>query len=68
MAKQNLRDLSDADLIAQLNQKKQDLQKLKFQLGATKMIQKPSEIKKLKKDIARILTILTERKINSNKR
>lgn len=62
MSKQNLRDLSEQDLHAQLKQRKQDLLKLKFQLGANKMIQKPSDIKKLKKDIARILTILTERK------
>ncbi len=64
MPKQNFRDLSDEDLKAQLRQKKQDLLKLKFQLSANKMLQKSSNIKKLKTDIAKIMTILTERNIH----
>ncbi|MFN3603984.1 MAG: 50S ribosomal protein L29 [Leptonema sp. (in: bacteria)] len=64
MPKQNIRNLSTEELQAQLKQKKQELIQLRFQLGANKMIQKPSEIKKLKKDIARIYTILTEKKMN----
>lgn len=53
----------DKDLLIQLKELNLDLTKLKFQI-ATKESDKASEVSKIKKDIARIKTILREREIS----
>ena len=60
-----LRDLSAEDLAAKEKQIKKELFGLnnQRQLGR---VEKPALFKKAKKDIARILTVLTERKSNGN--
>lgn len=56
----NLRDKSNKELIAELNKSYEELRKTRFKasLGELKDVTK---IKKIKKDIARILTILSEK-------
>jgi large subunit ribosomal protein L29 len=63
MAKNKLHELSNEELNLQLKSKKEELLKLRFSLGVTRMIQNPAHYRKLKKDIARILTILREREL-----
>lgn len=58
-----LRELSSEDLVVKEKSFKKDLFDLNYQrkLGA---VEKPSNFRLLKRDIARILTILKERKTN----
>lgn len=57
------REMSSEDLVAKEKSLKKDLFDLNYQrkLGA---VEKPSSFRLLRRDIARILTILKERKIN----
>lgn len=57
-----LREMSSPDLEKELGELKQELFKLRFGL-ATNGLDNPLKIKETKKDIARIKTILTERKL-----
>lgn len=57
-----LREMSSPDLEKELGELKQELFKLRFGL-ATNGLDNPMKIKETKKDIARIKTILTERKM-----
>ena len=57
-----IREMSSADLEKELGELKTELFKLKFSL-ATNGLENPMKIKEVKKDIARVNTILTERKI-----
>ena len=61
-----IREMSSEDLIKELSELKTELFKLKFSL-ATNGLDNPMKIKDVKKDIARINTILTERKIIETK-
>ncbi|RUM50786.1 MAG: 50S ribosomal protein L29 [Hydrogenothermus sp.] len=64
MKAKELRKLSNEELREKLKELKQKLMKLRFQneIGG---LEKPSEIKATKKDIARILTILRERELQA---
>ena len=62
-----IREMSSADLEKELGELKTELFKLKFSL-ATNGLENPIKIKEVKKDIARVNTILTERKIAENKK
>ncbi|HIE58409.1 MAG TPA: 50S ribosomal protein L29 [Persephonella sp.] len=64
MKAKELRKLSNEELREKLKELKQKLMKLRFQneIGG---LEKPSEIKSTKKDIARILTILRERELQA---
>jgi large subunit ribosomal protein L29 len=55
-----LRDLPDAELEARLDTAKEELFNLRFQL-ATGQLDNPMRIKEVRHDVARILTVLTER-------
>lgn len=55
-----LREMSDEQLGAELKQTQQDLFKLRFQ-AATEKLDAPSNLKKLRRDIARIKTIQQQR-------
>ena len=62
-----IREMSSEDLSKELSELKNELFKLKFSL-ATNGLDNPMKIKDVKKDIARINTILTERKIIETKK
>jgi large subunit ribosomal protein L29 len=55
-----LRDLGDEDLLERLESSKEELFNLRFQL-ATGQLDNPMRIKQVRRDVARILTILRER-------
>lgn len=62
----DLKNLSDDELIAKEKQIKKDLFDLnnQRQLGR---VEKPANFRNFRRDIARILTVLNERKPNGNK-
>lgn len=62
-----IREMSSPDLEKELGELKTELFKLKFSL-ATNGLENPMKIKEVKKDIAKINTILTERKIAESKK
>jgi large subunit ribosomal protein L29 len=59
-----LKELSDNDLIGTLNDSKEELFNLRFQL-VTGQLDNYSRIKEVKKDIARAMTQLREREITA---
>lgn len=61
-----IREMSSPDLEKELGELKSELFKLRFSL-ATHGLDNPMKIKEVKKDIARIKTVLTERKLAENK-
>ena len=62
-----IREISSPDLEKELGELKTELFKLKFSL-ATNGLDNPLKIKEVKKDIAKINTVLTERKMLDNKK
>ena len=62
-----IREMSSPDLEKELSELKTELFKLRFSL-ATHGLDNPMKIKEVKKDIARINTILTERKLEESKK
>ena len=62
-----IREMSSQDLEKELGELKTELFKLKFSL-ATNGLDNPMKIKEVKKDIAKINTVLTERKIADTKK
>ncbi len=62
-----IREMSSPDLEKELGELKQELFKLKFSL-ATNGLDNPMKIKEVRKDIAKINTVLTERKMLENKK
>ena len=67
MKMNKIREMSSEDLEKELSELKNELFKLKFSL-ATNGLDNPMKIKDVKKDIARINTILTERKLLESKK
>ena len=61
-----IREMSSPDLEKELGELKTELFKLKFSL-ATNGLDNPMKIKEVKKDIAKINTVLSERKIAESK-
>ena len=61
-----IKEMSSPELEKELGELKTELFKLKFTL-ATNGLDNPLKIKEVKKDIARINTVLTERKIAEKK-
>ena len=64
MKANELREMNDEQLGAELNQVRKDLFQLKFQ-AAVERIDAPSNLKRLRREIARIKTIQRERAIAS---
>ena len=62
-----IREMSSPDLEKELGELKSELFKLRFNL-ATNGLDNPMKIKEVKKDIAKINTVLTERKIAESKK
>ncbi len=61
-----IREMSSPELEKELGELKTELFKLKFSL-ATNGLDNPMKIKEVKRDIAKINTVLTERKIAESK-
>ena len=66
MKAKELRDLKSEELIVKLNDFKSELFSLRFQL-ATGQLENTARIKMVKKDSARVKTILAERKLNETR-
>ena len=66
MKAKELRDLKSEELIVKLNDFKSELFSLRFQL-ATGQLENTARIKMVKKDMARVKTILAERKLNETR-
>ncbi len=62
MSAADLRELPDAELLERLDENKQELFNLRFQ-SVTGQLDDTTRVKKVKRDIARILTVLREREI-----
>ena len=62
-----IKKMSSPDLEKELGELKTELFKLRFSL-ATNGLDNPMKIKEVKKDIARINTVLTERKLEESKK
>jgi large subunit ribosomal protein L29 len=60
-----IRDLSANELQVRLDELKTELFNLRFQL-ATGQLDNPMQIKRVRKDIARVKTIIRERELNIN--
>jgi large subunit ribosomal protein L29 len=56
-----IRDLPDEELLSRLESQKEELFNLRFQ-GATGQLDNPMRVKEVRHDIARILTILRQRR------
>lgn len=65
MKPQEIRDLTEEEIIRKVKELKENLFKLKVKLS-TKQLEKTHQIKFIKKDIARMLTILKEKKVKQN--
>ena len=61
-----IKEMSSPELEKELGELKTELFKLKFSL-ATNTLDNPMKVRDVKKDIARINTVLTERKIAEKK-
>ena len=62
-----IREMSSPELEKELGELKTELFKLKFSL-ATNGLDNPMKIKEVRRDIAKINTVLTERKIEKKKK
>jgi large subunit ribosomal protein L29 len=62
----DLRDLTDDELEHALADRRQELFNLRFQ-SATGAIENTARLKLAKREIARILTVRTEREMNANR-
>ena len=60
-----IRDMTSAELSLKLDDLKKELFALRFQLAANQL-DNPTRIKAVKKDIARIKTIIREQELKSN--
>jgi len=60
MKARDLRDMTDDELVEELAQRRQELFNLRFQ-AATGALENTSRVQLAKKEIARILTVTTER-------
>ena len=64
MKASELREMNDEQLGAELNQVRKDLFQLKFQ-AAVERIDAPSNLKRLRREVARIKTIQRQREIEA---
>lgn len=61
MKAHELRDLSITELKARLNDENQALQNLRFSKSVTGQLENPARIKNHRREVARLLTIITEK-------
>lgn len=62
MYPEEIRDLSNAEILQKLDEAYEKLWSLRFQL-ATRQLQDTNQIKQVRRDIARMKTVLREREI-----
>ena len=62
MTANELRELPDDELRQQLSESKEELSNLRFQV-VTGQLDNPRRIKEVKREIARVLTVMREREI-----
>jgi len=62
----NLKNLSEKELLSKLNELQTKLENLKFDKKLAKL-QSTAQIQQTRRDIARVLTILKEKKYDPNK-
>lgn len=60
----DIRDLSNDEILDQITQAKEELFRLRFR-SATQQLESPALIKGLRRDIARMKTILRERELRN---
>lgn len=65
MKAKEIREMSAVELQRRLDELKTELFNLRFQL-ATGQLDNPMQIKRVRKDIARVQTIIRERELNIN--
>lgn len=65
MKAKEIRDMSAVELQRRMDELKTELFNLRFQL-ATGQLDNPMQIKRVRKDIARVQTIIRERELNIN--
>jgi large subunit ribosomal protein L29 len=58
----DIRDMSDEEIREQIAQKQEELFRLRFR-GATQQLENPALIKSLRRDVARMRTILRQREM-----
>ncbi len=58
-----IRKLSDSELVAKIKETKEELFTKRMQ-QATGTLERPVELRKLRKDVAKMKTVLTERKLD----
>lgn len=56
-------ELTETDLKDQLEAAKSELREIRFQFGVTRTVQDPGRVSALKKNVARIYTVLREREL-----
>ncbi|MEM1942879.1 MAG: 50S ribosomal protein L29 [Candidatus Caldarchaeum sp.] len=61
-----LRELSDEELRAKVDEFKTELRKVKTEIGAGGSVQNPARARLLRRSIARAYTILAERRLKKN--
>ncbi len=66
MKVKEIRELSTEDIQAKIKENKEELFNLRFQ-QATGSLEKPSRIKELRHDVARMNTVLRERELGERK-
>ncbi|RRC92800.1 50S ribosomal protein L29 [Erysipelotrichaceae bacterium OH741_COT-311] len=66
MKVKEIRDKSNAELLQSIDTLKEELFNLRFQ-QATGQLENPSRMKQIKKTIARIKTVITERELSEMK-
>lgn len=65
--KKSWKDISDSEILEQLKEARKNLRQLRFDYGVTRILQNPSQIRNLKKKIARLLTLKRERELEKGK-
>ncbi|MBR2523838.1 MAG: 50S ribosomal protein L29 [Clostridiales bacterium] len=66
MKVEDIRAKSDAELASELTSLKEELFKLRFQ-HSTNQLENPAQISSVKKDIARVMTVIRERELTATK-
>jgi large subunit ribosomal protein L29 len=59
---EDIRDMSDDEIKTRITEAQEELFRLRFR-GATQQLENPSLIKNLRRDVARMRTILSEREM-----
>jgi len=65
MTADEIRDLTDEELNDRIGQAQEELFRLRFR-SATQQLENPSLIRKLRRDVARMKTILRQRELTSS--